>query len=647
MSDRRGTDDAADRGLSVLLVARGRAGELQRALASVAAHLPSARVRVWVDRSHADAETRALAAAFETVDWTFPPDDHGGSRAVNRMAARDDNDLLLLRPDVTVTSGLTRSLAALADGRVAAAAPLVAGAAELRRPWDVARRRQTTVRLLVERAGYSERLRGTPLSDRYRAAPSAVDGYLAEYGLLVARAAWAEVGEFDELVGLAEGATHWQLRAVAAGWGLRLVDEPGLQRHLDPADPPADPAVADQLADDLHLAHRAFALGIIGNGGPGARVTAGDLLLERVQPARRRTRAAARAGRAARSRGLPHVVITTNKLAIGGAERQRVTMANELVRRGHPVTLVCLQRLGHLQTEVDPEVRVVVRPWWQPLVDDVGDEAVLVSGSTNIATGFALGWSRAGGRRTRRRWLVAAHDPPKPGTTYSAPLARAMSRSDGIIALSERHWQELTAAQHLHDRHFCVPNGVEARDDRGYHPHRPLRLAFLGRVVEHKNPHLLVAALGELRDMDWELDIFGHGPDLERLQATTPADLRDRVRWRGHVAGPDTALAEADVLCCPSGHEAFPLVVLEGMARGVPVMASAVCAVPEMIDDGRAGVLVPEATVQAWVAALKPVLDDPESLRGVARAGFERMRELYTIEAMVDGYQRVIREVLA
>ncbi|OOK80717.1 glycosyl transferases group 1 family protein [Mycobacterium kansasii] len=61
---------------------------------------------------------------------------------------------------------------------------------------------------------------------------------------------------------------------------------------------------------------------------------------------------------------------------------------------------------------------------------------------------------------------------------------------------------------------------------------------MLSRIVEHKNPHLLVEALAGLTEMRWRLSIFGDGPDRERLQARTPAELRDRVQWRGWSAGP-------------------------------------------------------------------------------------------------------------
>ncbi|WP_156174182.1 glycosyltransferase family 4 protein, partial [Mycobacterium nebraskense] len=147
-------------------------------------------------------------------------------------------------------------------------------------------------------------------------------------------------------------------------------------------------------------------------------------------------------------------------------------------------------------------------------------------------------------------------------------------------------------------------------------------------------------------DMPWQLSIFGDGPDRERLQARTPAGLRDRVQWRGRSAGPGPAFADADLLCVPSRSEAFPLVILEAMARAVPVAASAVCAVPEMLDFGRAGFLVEPVSVSGWRESLARILADPDALPSVGRRGFERMRKHYTVEAMTDAYLDAINAVL-
>ena len=159
-----------------------------------------------------------------------------------------------------------------------------------------------------------------------------------------------------------------------------------------------------------------------------------------------------------------------------------------------------------------------------------------------------------------------------------------------------------------------APNGVASSADLTTRPDRATvrpvpHLVMLSRIVEHKNPHILIEALDGLRHLPWRLSVYGDGPDRERLEAMTPPDLGDRVVWHGWSPGPEPALSECDLLCVPSGSEAFPLVILEGMARAIPVAASAVCAVADMLDHGKAGILVEDISVAGWRAALADALE--------------------------------------
>lgn len=629
--------------LSVLVVGYRHPDVLAACLRSVARHLPEAAVRVWENSGATDEAL--LRAAHPRVELTVSPVNLGFAAAVNRLAAESMGDLLLLNPDAELLGPLTATRAAIAEARVAAAAPLSEDTAPGTEPWDVAHRALTLPRALVAHSGYAPRLRGRRVSDRYATRPATAEGYLAGACLLLRREAWDELGPLDEEYFLYGEEADWQRRALAAGWQLRLADEVGV-RHTGHGTVAGDPAAATR-SSDLLRANVALNLERAGSVHRADAFLAGMSVLDRAQ---RSSRSARRDVVRHRTTTKPDVVISVNRLVFGGAERQHVALATELTDRGYPVTIACLQRFGPLIAEIPPAVRVVRQPWWAPLVD-VGDgPAVLIGGDTNTEAGFGTLWRR--GRR-RRRWLVGAHLPPVPDApTYSAGLARALRSADGFIALSPAHRREVSAHQDVARRWYVAPNGVPlpepAWPSRRPRPARgPLRLAMLTRIVEHKNPHLLVAALAGLHEHDWQLDIFGDGPDRERLEALTPPELGDRVRWRGWSSGPDHALREADLLCLPSAAEAFPMSILEAMARRVPVMATSVCAVPDMLDHGRAGLLVDRPDVTAWQTALAQVLADPSPLATFAQAGFERMRANYTVAAMADAYESAIDDALA
>lgn len=648
------------RPLAVLIVTDKNHALVQRCLATVAAQLPDLPVYVYENSGAGYPGREELAARHPAVHWVLGPASLGVGEAFNALVeqAPDDSDLLLLNPAVELRGPLTRTRELLRQPRVAAVSPMSGTTtASESASWDLAMRRPTLLRALAAATGHSNSLRGTPISPRYAHQPDeldGVDGYVDGGCLAISRAAWNTLGGFDEEFFGYGVDVDWQTRAHAAGWRILLANELGFDSGSPVADfgalgtdalPDGDNAADERRRDhDLLRANTALVLEHQISVHHADVYLVGTTLLDRLQP---RKRAARRRARHTWSNGLPSIVIATNRLVYGGAERQKALLAAELARRGYPVTIVCVQRFGPMIEEIPNSVRVVRQPWWAPTVDLREGPAVLISGDTNTETGFGTLW-RAAGRE--RRWLVAPHTPPEEnGPIYSRPLAAAMSRSDGFIVLAQRHWEMLTAHHRLTGRRFVAPNGVtlEGQPIQRTRPAgAPVHLVVLSRIVEHKNPHLLVEALSGLTEFPWTLSIFGDGPDRARLEARTPAAVRDRVHWRGWSPGPAHALAEADLLCLPSRLEAFPLSILEAMARAIPVAASAICAVPEMLDFGKAGFLVDPPTVQGWRKQLAEILADPAALPSVGMRGFERMRTQYTVEAMTDAYLDAIDTIL-
>ncbi|QLL06561.1 glycosyltransferase [Mycobacterium vicinigordonae] len=662
------TELPPDRPLSALIVTYKSHDLVEQCLAGLAEHAPELPVYVYENSGDTYPGRAELAARHPHVHWVLGPVNLGFGGAFNALVEHTppDTDLLLLNADTRLTGPLTRTRALLRQPGVAAVSPLIqdAGAPGPQR-WDIATRRRTLTRALVAAAGYSDRFRGTPVSHLYPEQPGesqCIDGYLAGICLAISRAAWNQIGGFDEEFFLYGEETDWQERAAAAGWRILLANELDVD-HGNPAAAKAQQrtngesvcAHGAQVSTverfrnrDLLRANIALLLEHQDGVHHADVYLAATSVLDRVQRSKREVRKlAVRAGT-----GKPAIVITTNRLVYGGAERQKALLAAELARRGYPVTIVCMQRFGPLIKEIPHSVRVVRQPWWAPMVDLPPGPAVLISGDTNTETGFATLWRARSGNR---RWLVAPHVPPETDRPiYSRPLTAAMRRADALIVLAQRHWEMLTPHHNLKGHPFIAPNGVEpafARDltDLGPRirpPGAPPHLVMLSRIVEHKNPQLLIEALGQLTELPWRLSIFGDGPDRERLEAGTPAALRNRVQWRGWSPGPGPALADADLLCVPSRSEAFPLVILEAMSRGVPVAASGICAVPEMLDFGKAGFVVEPVSVAAWRAQLADILSKPEELPQVGRRGLERLHKHYTVAAMADAYIDAIAAVV-
>jgi glycosyltransferase involved in cell wall biosynthesis len=104
-------------------------------------------------------------------------------------------------------------------------------------------------------------------------------------------------------------------------------------------------------------------------------------------------------------------------------------------------------------------------------------------------------------------------------------------------------------------------------------------------------------------------------------------------------------MAAMDLIVLPSFHEAMPLVMLEAMAIGVPVVASRVAGIPEIITDGVTGLLVEPGDVNGIAAAIIRLLQDPGLARTIGGNGRARVEEELNVERMLDGVRRVYAEV--
>jgi glycosyltransferase involved in cell wall biosynthesis len=199
-----------------------------------------------------------------------------------------------------------------------------------------------------------------------------------------------------------------------------------------------------------------------------------------------------------------------------------------------------------------------------------------------------------------------------------------------LQALARRFAPELEIA--------VIPNGV---DTAMFHPREsreksrgPVRLLFVGRVVFQKGLDVLLAALAQLpRDGDWQLEIIGDGDRRSALEAEAARlGVAARIRFAGWCRR--TEIAEryraADVFVFPSRDEGMPNVVLEAMASGLPIVATAIAGNEELVRDGENGFLVPPDDPAALAAALVRIVADANAREQMSRASRVRIEREYT-----------------
>jgi glycosyltransferase involved in cell wall biosynthesis len=159
-------------------------------------------------------------------------------------------------------------------------------------------------------------------------------------------------------------------------------------------------------------------------------------------------------------------------------------------------------------------------------------------------------------------------------------------------------------------------------------PH-PLRLLFLGRLVFEKGPVVLVEALGLLRasGVDAELTIVGEGPARQRIeQSVRDLGLTDHVELVGAVPPNEarTHYQRADVFCLPSFAEGVPVVLMEAMSCGLPVVTTYITGVPELVTDGVEGFTVTPGRADRIADALRE-LTDSERRRAMGTSGRKKV----------------------
>jgi glycosyltransferase involved in cell wall biosynthesis len=225
-----------------------------------------------------------------------------------------------------------------------------------------------------------------------------------------------------------------------------------------------------------------------------------------------------------------------------------------------------------------------------------------------------------------------------------AAIRSAFARADRIVVLSE-YWRrfvvETLGADP--DKVVEIANGVAPPARSGPRLPRPaggaVTILFLGEIGERKGvPTLLEAtARPELADLPWKMIIAGNG-DLAAYEAEARRlGIAERVTFPGWQDEASVArlLEDADLLVLPSQAENQPISILNAMSAGLPVVASNVGAIPEMIEDRRSGILVPPRDPAALASALRELISDPAERERMGKRGEEIFRARFRLDETI------------
>lgn len=178
----------------------------------------------------------------------------------------------------------------------------------------------------------------------------------------------------------------------------------------------------------------------------------------------------------------------------------------------------------------------------------------------------------------------------------------------------------------------------------------PRRIVVVANLRPEKGHDVLIDAATEVlqRFPDARFDLVGGGPEQRTLLARAEArGVLHAFSFLGHQDDVPARLAAADIFVLPSRSEAFPNAVLEAMASGLPVVASAVGGIPELINDDQTGLLVPPGNAVALASRLCRLMADPALAASLGDAARAHTQAHYSFDRMVSAFESLYATELA
>jgi glycosyltransferase involved in cell wall biosynthesis len=273
----------------------------------------------------------------------------------------------------------------------------------------------------------------------------------------------------------------------------------------------------------------------------------------------------------------------------------------------------------------------------------------------NVASDLALLAATLGGAEDGWRWSFTMHGPTEFYDVQQYRLAEKTRRADCVVCISLFARSQLMGLVEVSEwgKLQVVHCGV---DTTRFRPasfatdanDAALRVLNVGRLVPEKGQAVLLRAVAEVARHGIAVDvrIAGSGPEEARLRRTAVEEgVAGSTTFLGALSHDQVRaeMAAADLLCLPSFAEGVPVVLMEGMSSGIPVVATRIMGIPELVEDGVSGLTVAPGDAAALSGALEALARDPSRRAEFALRGRERV----LAEFDVHGCAQQLRDVFA
>lgn len=337
------------------------------------------------------------------------------------------------------------------------------------------------------------------------------------------------------------------------------------------------------------------------------------------------------------------ILYLITELDPGGAEKALYHLVTRLDRRRFQPEVACLTGRGKVGQWIERQ-GIPVHYLEMRLM---GLWALMAFGGFDVVHTF-LFHANVLGRIVARlagvRAVVSSVRVEEPRRLHQALNTLTWRLADRIVCVSESTARFFSQRTHADARRVVsIPNGVDAsrfRHGGRARPRRPV-VVSVGRLESQKGYDMLIKAVKLCADggVDAEFAIAGDGPQRQELeQKISGYALGGKVQFVGRTDDVSGLLAAADVFVSPSRWEGMPNVVLEAMAAGLPVVATAVGGTTELVVHGQTGLLVPPDDTRAMADALTALVSTPTYRRKLGKRARARVLKHFTWERNVAAF---------
>lgn len=191
-----------------------------------------------------------------------------------------------------------------------------------------------------------------------------------------------------------------------------------------------------------------------------------------------------------------------------------------------------------------------------------------------------------------------------------------------------------------------IHNGIQSNDKQSHFHNNVPKIVMVSRFEKPKRQDLLIEVLSTMKELEWSLELIGDGVELANVKDLVKhKGLSHRVRFLGVRNDIENQVQDADIFVLLSNFEGLPISILEAMRAGLPVIASDVGGVAELVIEGKTGYLVDQNVLKIRKCLVRMIEDRPLRIE-LGQAGRNFFEDHFLFQKMYDNTVSLYKEAL-